>query len=677
MTFLKKHLYITTTIVAIIIAIVAWIMSPKEYAAQIKLGDEYKETDLAIGLDHASVTIRDLIGFENKGINDVEVYCKILKTPEFAKKIAKTKIKNSTISYGKYLNTQDTLNKIIEKIDYNLQNKNQNITIQFVDKDPIIAAQMLDSITKFLQISITESKQKYAKAQLNSAIIQRNIAHLKYEKAQKKYANFKDSQNDITIDSEQIKESAYAKEINDSYDLYKKAAIKCERYKMLSKRPYMSFAVIKGITVPNDKTPKLIGYILFAILTSIIGTKFYKLYKIQKRNNEPIKDFGGITSPWNITIAVWGAICIAMPFRDPAWLNAPSKMFYYTLTCWLVCFCFSSFLTYIMLPTKYNTLKEISENSASPIELTKINNLIFNCLFALSIIITPLYLKKIMDVVLMFGTDKLLLNLRDLAVSGGEQSFLNYSIVINEVLMIVGLWAYPHIKLWKVILVCSACLLNSLAIMEKGGILLILFCIVFILYQRKYIKTRTIAFLGILVILLSYGFNLIRQSSDAIDYENDDSIFNFIAMYLLSPPVAYCTLHREIIPQFGAHTFPLIYLFLNKFGFGNYVFFDRTQEFVFVPVSTNVYTIFQPFYMDFGYTGIIIFAIIYGIMTGWAYRSMRNGNAFGKCFYMYLAYALVLQFFQEYIFTGNMHIVQLIILILLCTQKKITFIFKK
>lgn len=677
MIFFKKHLYITTTIFAVIIAIVAWIASPKEYVAQIKLGDEYKETDLAIGLNHASVTIRDLIGFENKGINDVEVYCKILKSTNFAKKIAKTKIKNNTISYGEYLNAKDTINEILEKIDYNLQNKNQNITIQFVDKDPIIAAQMLDSITKYLQNSITESKQKHAASQLISAITQRNIARQKYEKAIKKYANFKDSQNDITIDSEQIKESAYAKDIDDSYNLYKKAAIKCERYKMLTKRPYMSFAVIKNIIVPNDKRPQLIGYIMIAIFASIVGTKFYKLYKKQEKNKKPIKDFGGITSPWNITIVVWGAICLAMPFRDPTWLNAPTVMFYYTLACWLICFCFSSFLTYILLPTKYNNLKYISENSTSPIEQTETNKLIFNCLFAVSIIITPLYLKKIMDIALMFGTDKLLLNLRDLAVSGGEQSFLNYSIVINEVLMIVGLWAYPHIKLWKVTLACSACLLNSLAIMEKGGILLIIFCIVFILYQRKYIRTRTIALLAILVILLSYGFNLIRQSSDSIDYENDDSIFNFIAMYLLSPPVAYCTLHREIIPQFGAHTFPLIYLFLNKFGLGNYVFFDRTQDFVFVPVSTNVYTIFQPFYMDFGYIGIIIFAIIYGIMTGWAYRSMRNGNAFGKCFYMYLAYALVLQFFQEYIFTGNMHIVQLIILILLCTQRKIAFILKK
>ena len=110
---------------------------------------------------------------------------------------------------------------------------------------------------------------------------------------------------------------------------------------------------------------------------------------------------------------------------------------------------------------------------------------------------------------------------------------------------------------------------------------------------------------------------------------------------------------------------------------GSYVFFDRLQEFVFVPVSTNVYTILQPFYMDFGQFGVAVFAVIYGILTGWAYRMMRNGSAFGKCFYMYLAYALALQFFQEYIFTGNLHIIQLIVFLFLCTQDRFRLSFKK
>ena len=65
----KKH-YIISTAIATVIAIVVWFFVPKEYAAQVKLSDEYKETDLAVGLTKMAARMRSA-GSQNEGINNI------------------------------------------------------------------------------------------------------------------------------------------------------------------------------------------------------------------------------------------------------------------------------------------------------------------------------------------------------------------------------------------------------------------------------------------------------------------------------------------------------------------------------------------------------------------------------------------------------------------------------
>lgn len=670
MNIVKKHPYIFVPFAAVLLSIVVWMLVPKYYRAQTIVSDEYKETDLGVGLTQFSAHIRNLIGGVRTGVNDVEVYARILKTYDFAKKIANVRVPGRNVRYADYLGEKDTLDAIRDNIEYNISRKKALLTVAFSDRDPLVASQMLDSVMVYLQADITKARRDMSVALMNNSLKDRYNAAVAYKRAQREYSSFVDSHFDMQTEEDKSKEESLRKNVDKFFDAYNTAAEACVRNEMLSKRSYFSFAVLDKNTVPTETSSYLIGYVLFALFFSLIFLKGYFLYQ-DLRSKPLFIDMGGATSPWCITLVVWGVLMFAMMFRDPSLLMAPTSQFYVSLGLWLVFFTISSFMTYNLLPTNSVNIRQIEKQSASPVNLTRINKIVFNFLFGISIIITPLYLKKIMDIVMMFGTDDLMSNMRTLAVYGNEQSFLNYAIVINEVLMIVSLWAYPHVKKWQMVLACTMSVLNSLAIMEKGGLLLVIFCVIFILYQRKYIKIRTIAVIGVLVMFLSYGFNMLRFSEETLKSNKDITIFSFIAMYLLSPPVAYCQLSQELVPQFGGHTFPLFYLFLNKTSGGNYVFFDRLQEFVFVPVSTNVYTIFQPFFMDFGQTGIAVFAVVYGVLTGWAYRLMRNGNAFGKCLYMYIGYVLALQFFQEYIFTGNLHIIQLIFFIFMCTQNRI------
>ena len=103
------------------------------------------------------------------------------------------------------------------------------------------------------------------------------------------------------------------------------------------------------------------------------------------------------------------------------------------------------------------------------------------------------------------------------------------------------------------------------------------------------------------------------------------------------------------------------------------------QEFVWVPLPTNVYTVFQPFFEDFKYKGVAFFAMFYGLFSGWCYRLMRNGNGVGKCLYVYVVYVLALQFFQENVMISIVNIIQFIFFVTLIQQQvfKVDFIPRK
>ena len=148
-------------------------------------------------------------------------------------------------------------------------------------------------------------------------------------------------------------------------------------------------------------------------------------------------------------------------------------------------------------------------------------------------------------------------------------------------------------------------------------------------------------------------------------------------MYITSPPVAFSRLSRDVSGQIGANTFEVFYDFLNRFGIGHFDVLKKEQDFVMVPVFTNVYTIMQPFYVDFGYGGVAFFAAVYGLFSGVLYHLFREGNPICKCLYTFLVQILILQFYQENVFMSISGLTQLAILILLMTQNKISIIEHK
>lgn len=644
---MKRHPYILATTIATLTAILVWIVVPKDYTAFTKLSDEYKETELAVGLSVIQAHIKEVTGSADSGINDMEIYSKVLKSADFARCIAGKTVSGKGITYGAYLDEEDTIEAVQDAIVYNYIHSQETLSISFTDRDPVVASQMLDSVTVELQRIITRHRREIIAANLKNAEKEVSQTKQKYDQALQRYVVFADSHTKVKTPTMKLQEQALEEELKNAQSFYRKATENYVRQEALSQRYQMAFAVIQDNSVPQTDSNHLIGYILSFIILALFFTYIIQHRKIIDLKAINPSQLSNLFSPWALTIGIW-ALILGLYYLLDTDLYPITSQFYYCLIIWIPIFCISAFVTYIITPVNKITLVKKDSNSTSL--------LLFNILFIISLIITPLYVYKVMQIVMMFSSEDLMSNIRTLAIYGEGVGFLGYSNVLNQSLFVVAIWAYPRVPLWKIVVLAFACLLNSLAIMEKGTIFFVFVCIMFVLFEKKVIRMRSIVLAGITLVGFFYIFNLAR-ASEGSDYQQNETLLDFFAMYALSPPVAFCQLQPEVTPQFGTNTFETIYLFLKRFG-EDVVVKDKLQEFVFVPISTNVYTLFQPFYIDFGHKGIALFATIYGFISGWLYRLHSASDGFGRCMYTYIVTVLVLQFYQENIFLSMVFVIQ-------------------
>ena len=190
---MRKHPYIVATVIATLLAVVVWLCVPKKYTAVTKISDEYKEVDLAIGLDVYSARIKNAFVSANLGMNNIETYCQAIKTDDFARFISHVQVPDKGMTYGQYLGKKDTIEAVKGNINYIISNRQQTLLIGFSDKDALIASQMLDSVTAHLQDIVTNYRRYIDKHILHS--VEQELAEAKtmFDEAEKAYSLFADS----------------------------------------------------------------------------------------------------------------------------------------------------------------------------------------------------------------------------------------------------------------------------------------------------------------------------------------------------------------------------------------------------------------------------------------------------------------------------------------------------
>lgn len=376
---------------------------------------------------------------------------------------------------------------------------------------------------------------------------------------------------------------------------------------------------------------------------------------------------GDAFSPWMLTAGVW--LAILLMFTVSGHLLYPlGTRFFTCVALWVPILCATAITTYYALPSQ--------QPATAPADMAT-NGLFLRFFFLISVVFTPLYIYEVYQVVSMFDASDMIYNLRILANSDYQlrgQSVLKYVNAINQALFIVGVWRYPNVSKPRFAFIVVANILCAVAIMEKGALFFMLVVTLFVLYQKRKVKLRNIAIALVMIFFLFYGFNFIRSGADD---DNAHTLLDFLSIYVLSPSVAFEQVQEKLTDQFGSRTLAFFYAVGQKLGLGHYVVEQKLQEFVQVPIPTNVYTVFQPFYEDFGYRGVAFFASVYGVFTGWLYRQCQNGQPVCRCLYAYVALTLVLQFYQENLILSLSVLIQYVIIIGLSLQQTVRFSFSK
>ena len=127
--------------------------------------------------------------------------------------------------------------------------------------------------------------------------------------------------------------------------------------------------------------------------------------------------------------------------------------------------------------------------------------------------------------------------------------------------------------------------------------------------------------------------------------------FELLGVYIYSPIIAFGELSQNS-ENFGENTFRFFYTLTYKMGMNDIEPVKVLQEYVYIPIPTNVYTIMQPFYRDFSVFGIFYGAIFYGLFYSVIYYKAIQRQGVYIVFYSFIALNLMFGFFAETLLTN-------------------------
>ena len=374
---------------------------------------------------------------------------------------------------------------------------------------------------------------------------------------------------------------------------------------------------------------------------------------------------GDAFSPWMITLGVWlGIFLMFSLFGDNLY---PLKDRLYTcVMIWVPVFSLLSIAVYYALPT--------AKEKNTSLELSKKFYMFF---LLIAVVCSPLYLYQIVKVAMMFDLNNMVNNIRIFSSYGEKDTlttFLKYVCPINQALFIVEMWRYPNGTKWGFYAILVSNLLCAIAVMAKLPLFIMALSSIYVLYEKKKIRLGSIFMWAVVLLVCFYGINILRRPENVT---NEMTFLDFFSIYVLSPSVAFEWAQEKLTNQFGTYSFAFFYAFASKLGLGSFYVQKQLQDFVYVPIPTNVYTVFQPYFEDFGYKGVAFFASVWGVLYGWIYRMVKNGNPLAKCMYAYMVYALVMQFYQESLFVNLSLVIQYMVVFILLMNHNVSFSFIK
>lgn len=171
-------------------------------------------------------------------------------------------------------------------------NKGTNIIyISVEDVDPVISAEIADTIQKRLQEYIIQYRTQKARIDLEYSLTLAKKAEAEYQKAQRNYASYSDSHTNSKLVAYQSKISALENDMDLKYTTLSHALAKVEQAKAKIQERTPAFTVIQEACVPlkPSSTPRsfmVFGFMILGCITDALWVLFLRDFfnKHIKRN---------------------------------------------------------------------------------------------------------------------------------------------------------------------------------------------------------------------------------------------------------------------------------------------------------------------------------------------------------------------------------------------------------
>lgn len=365
-----------------------------------------------------------------------------------------------------------------------------------------------------------------------------------------------------------------------------------------------------------------------------------------------------VFSPWSITLLVWAVVLTMYVTIDHGLYDVTDQLIK-GLVLWVVPFSLCSFTAFCLTP----------ENKSPEWALCEKN---VDILTLVTIVCVPYgFIKAIQNAMQLMSSEGLAFAIRQQALDKDEGlGPIKYMIYAAYTLLFIEA-NRPKIRVRRLILAIVFCLMFFFMTLGKNALFITLLSLLYLLYSNKKITLKPFFIFFAAFFVLGVVLQFFRGGTD--DAINADLFLWFLSVYVVSPLQAFCTDIGNSSLVFGEYTFRPFYSVLNTFGL-NVELAPMPDNYVYVPLPTNVYTILSPFFRDFGYTGIVIFSIVEGAIMGYLYKQAITGNTILKYIYAFVLTFIFLQFFDEQVFRSITQIGYFVIFILFCHIK---FNFKR
>ena len=326
-----------------------------------------------------------------------------------------------------------------------------------------------------------------------------------------------------------------------------------------------------------------------------------------------------------------------------------------TITCWISIFCIASWCVQSLYikPLFYEVKSSV---------------LVRDIYYYISLCTLPVMLITVILVLRHSGGNPFS-TLRDANVEGSH-GMRTTGVFVAFWLMsyILELQACNRANIGRVILLFCINLFYAVISMGKTNFMILFMSSAIILYHRKLIKFKHLVIGFVLLLSIFVGVQYLRGS-----YTNSKE---FVALYFTSSLGNFnSNVQAQSSENSGENTFRLFYAMKSQLDGGRTKVVNPILDFKHVEIGdfafgSNTYTALYPFYKDFGKQGVIVFAVLLGLLFGYLFKTSEDGSSLALVLYAIFSGTIVMQIIGDTFFTLLSQNIQYVIIGLIAFMVK-------